>query len=144
MLQSPAPVNIKLWTRSREIQCWNRCVSLRYDFYKGTRRMKLLDSNEIRQLRDVCVWILWDRGVYVNKSLSNYISHLDTKNPCKVYDLQGLTILTVIKPKTRRKRTSAFFIRFCIIYFTTSVPFISRGYSITWNSFILKLKAISF
>ncbi len=55
MLQSPAPVNIKLWTRSREIQCWNRCVSLRYDFYKGTRRMKLLDSNEIQQLRDVCV-----------------------------------------------------------------------------------------
>ena len=29
---------------------------LRYDFYRGTRRMKLLDSNEIRQLRDVCVF----------------------------------------------------------------------------------------
>ena len=28
----------------------------RYDFYKGTRRMKLLDSNEIRQFRDVCVF----------------------------------------------------------------------------------------
>ena len=26
------------------------------NFYKGTRRMKLLDSNEIRQLRDVCVF----------------------------------------------------------------------------------------
>ena len=24
--------------------------------YKGTRRMKLLDSNEIRQLRDVCIF----------------------------------------------------------------------------------------
>ena len=24
--------------------------------YKGTRRMKLLDSNEIRQLRDACVF----------------------------------------------------------------------------------------
>ena len=55
MLQSPDPVDIKLWTRSGEIQYWNRCISLRYDFYKGTRRMKLLDSNEIRQLRDVCV-----------------------------------------------------------------------------------------
>ena len=53
---SPTPVDIKLWTRSGEIQCWNRCISLRYDFYKGTRRMKLLDSNEIRQLRDVCVF----------------------------------------------------------------------------------------
>ena len=54
-LQSPDPVNIKLWTHSGEIQCWNRCVSLRYDFYKETRRIKLLGSNEIRQLRDVCV-----------------------------------------------------------------------------------------
>ena len=24
--------------------------------YNGTRRMKLLDSNEIRQLRDVCIF----------------------------------------------------------------------------------------
>ena len=56
MLQSPDPVDIKLWTRSGEIQCWLRCISLRYDFYKGTRRMNLLDSNEIRQLRDVCVF----------------------------------------------------------------------------------------
>lgn len=56
MLQSPEPVDIKLWTCSGEIQCWHRCISLRYDFYKGTRRMKLLDSNEIRQLRDVCVF----------------------------------------------------------------------------------------
>ena len=56
MLQSPEPVDLKLWTRSGEIQCWHRCISLRYDFYKGTRRMKLLDSNEIRQLRDVCVF----------------------------------------------------------------------------------------
>ena len=55
MLQFPAPVNIKLWTHSGEIQCWNRCVSLRYDFYKETRRIKLLGSNEIRQLRDVSV-----------------------------------------------------------------------------------------
>ena len=55
MLQSSDPVYIKLWTHCGEIQCWNRCVSLRYDFYKETRRMKLLDSNEIQQLRDVCV-----------------------------------------------------------------------------------------
>ena len=36
MLQSPEPVELKLWTRSGEIQCWHRCISLRYDFYKGT------------------------------------------------------------------------------------------------------------
>jgi len=43
-------------TRSGEVQHWTRCTSLKYDFYKGTRRMKLLDSNEIRQLRDVCIF----------------------------------------------------------------------------------------
>ena len=31
MLQSPEPVDIKLWTRSGEIQCWRRCISLRYE-----------------------------------------------------------------------------------------------------------------
>ena len=65
MLQSPDPVDIKLWTRSGEIQCWLRCISLRYDFYKGTRRMKLLESNEIRLLRDVCVFEINGLEVFV-------------------------------------------------------------------------------
>ena len=55
LLQSPDPVDIKHWTRSGEIQCWNRCISLRYDFYKGTRRIKLSDFVRIQQLRYVCV-----------------------------------------------------------------------------------------
>ena len=65
MLQSPEPVDIKLWTCSGEIQCWHRCISLRYDFYKGTRRMKLLDSNEIRQLRDACVFEINGMEVFI-------------------------------------------------------------------------------
>lgn len=36
MFQFPEPVDLKLWTRSGEIQSWHRCISLRYDFYKGT------------------------------------------------------------------------------------------------------------
>ncbi len=56
LLQSPEPLDLTLWNRSGEIQHWHRSISLRYDFYKGTRRMKLLDSNEIRQLRDVCIF----------------------------------------------------------------------------------------
>ena len=56
ILSSPEPVDIRLWTKSGEIQFWRRCISLKYDFYKGTRRMKLLDSNQIRQLRDVCIF----------------------------------------------------------------------------------------
>lgn len=55
LLQSPEPLDITLWTKSREIQHWNRVISLRYDFYKGTRRMKFLDNNPIRQLRNVCI-----------------------------------------------------------------------------------------
>ena len=35
----------------------------KYDFYKGTRRMKLLDSNEIRKLRDA--WIFEVNGIDV-------------------------------------------------------------------------------
>lgn len=71
MLQSPEPVDIKLWTRSGEIQRWHRCISLRYDFYKGTRRMKLLDSNEIRQLRDVRVFEITDIQLLYNKKMKH-------------------------------------------------------------------------
>ena len=65
ILSSPEPVDIRLWTRSGEIQHWHRCISLKYDFYKGTRRMKLLDSNQIRQLRDVCIFEVNGVEVYM-------------------------------------------------------------------------------
>ena len=53
MLQAGDPVNISLWTKDGQIQHWNNCIPLRYDFYKGVRRMKLLTSRQIRQVRDV-------------------------------------------------------------------------------------------
>ena len=65
ILDSPEPIDIRIWTRNGEIQHWRRCISLRYDFYKGTRRMKLLDSNEIRQLRDVCIFEVNGVEVYM-------------------------------------------------------------------------------
>ena len=65
ILSSSEPIDIRLWTRSCEIQSCHRCISLRYDFYKGTRRMKLLDSNEIRQLRDVCIFEVNGMEVYM-------------------------------------------------------------------------------
>ena len=65
ILSSPEPIDIRLCTRSGEIQSWHRCISLKYDFYKGTRRMKLLDSNEIRQLRDVCIFEVNGIEVYM-------------------------------------------------------------------------------
>ena len=65
ILDSPEPIDIRLWTKSGEIQHWTRCISLKYDFYKGTRRMKLLDSNQIRQLRDVCIFEINGIEVYM-------------------------------------------------------------------------------
>lgn len=56
MLKSPDPVDITLWTSSGEIQHWERCVPLKYDFYGGTRRFKILSSGQIRQARDVCIF----------------------------------------------------------------------------------------
>ena len=31
ILSSPEPIDIRLWTRSDEIQSWHRCISLKYD-----------------------------------------------------------------------------------------------------------------
>ena len=56
MLKAGDPVDIKLWVKSGEIQEWRNCIPLRYNFYKGTRQMKLLDSRQIRQVRDVCIF----------------------------------------------------------------------------------------
>ena len=56
MLKAGDPVDLKLWTKSGEIQCWCNCIPLRYNFYQGTRQMKLLDSHQIRQVRDVCIF----------------------------------------------------------------------------------------
>ena len=56
MLNRPEPIDIRLWTRSGEIQEWKRCISIKYEHYKGTRKMKLLDSNQIRQCRECCIF----------------------------------------------------------------------------------------
>jgi hypothetical protein len=58
MLNRPEPVDIRLWTRTGEIQEWRRCISIKYDHYKGTRKFKLLDSNQIRQMRECCLFEL--------------------------------------------------------------------------------------
>ena len=56
MLDAPEPVDLKVWKRSGEILELKNCVSLRFDFYKGTRHIKLLDSRQIRQIRDACIF----------------------------------------------------------------------------------------
>ena len=56
MFQSPEPVGLKLWTARVKSNAGTVVFLSAMNFYKGTRRIKLLDSNEIRQLRDMCVF----------------------------------------------------------------------------------------
>ena len=56
MLAHPEPVDISLFTSKGEVQHYKNCISLRYDFRTGTRRIKLLSSGQIRQVRDVCIF----------------------------------------------------------------------------------------
>ncbi len=65
MLNRLEPIDIRLWTRSGEIQEWKRCISIKYEHYKGTRKMKLLDSNQIRQCRECCIFEINGMEVYL-------------------------------------------------------------------------------
>ncbi len=65
MLQAGAPVDISLWKSNGEIQHYRNVVPLWYDFYKGIRRIKLLDSREIRTVRDVCIFEINGMEVFV-------------------------------------------------------------------------------
>lgn len=55
MLDHPEPVDISLVTSKGEVQHYENCISLRYNFRAGTRTIKLLASGQIRQVRDVCI-----------------------------------------------------------------------------------------
>lgn len=65
MLNRPQPMDIRLWTRNGEIQEWKRCISIKYEHYKGTRKIKLLDSNQIRQCRECCIFEINGIEVYL-------------------------------------------------------------------------------
>lgn len=65
ILSHPEPVDISLWTAKGEIQHYHNCISLRYDFRNGTRRIKLLASGQIRQVRDTCIFKINDMEVFL-------------------------------------------------------------------------------
>lgn len=56
LMQKAEPFDLTLWTAKGEIQHWHNCLSLHYDFYSGTRNIKLLDSRQIRKVRDICIF----------------------------------------------------------------------------------------
>ena len=56
MLNSGDPVDISVWKANGEILHLHNCISLRYEFYAGTRNIKLLTSGQIRKIRDCCIF----------------------------------------------------------------------------------------
>ncbi len=65
ILASPEPVTLTVCTAKGEVQTYRRCVGLKADHYSGTRRVKLLDSGEIRRIRDSLILALNDMEVLI-------------------------------------------------------------------------------
>ncbi len=55
MLKRPDPVDLVVLDKSGRILLLDNCIGLKFDLYKGTRRIKLLSSGQIRTIRDVLV-----------------------------------------------------------------------------------------
>ena len=56
MLNRGEPLDILAWKSNGEILHLQNCISLRYDFATGTRNIKLLNSGQIRRIREVCIF----------------------------------------------------------------------------------------
>ena len=55
MLMRPDPVDLVVLDKTGRILYLNNCIGLKFDKYKGTRRVKLLNSGQIRTIRDILV-----------------------------------------------------------------------------------------
>lgn len=65
MLNSGNPVDISVWKSDGTILELHNCISLRYNFYGGWRNVKLLNSGELRKIRDVCIFRINDLEVFL-------------------------------------------------------------------------------
>ena len=55
MLMRPEPVDLVVLTKEGRVLELNHCIGLKFDKYKGTRRIKMLTSGEIRTVRDILI-----------------------------------------------------------------------------------------
>ncbi len=55
MLMRPEPVDLVVLTKEGRVLELNNCIGLKFDKYKGTRRIKMLTSGEIRSIRDILI-----------------------------------------------------------------------------------------
>ena len=65
ILDKGKPVNLRVVTSKGTVMEADNVVSLRYDYYGGTRTIKWLASGQIRTIRDVCIIGLNDFEVYL-------------------------------------------------------------------------------
>jgi len=69
MLLRPDPVDLVVWrtsgTNAGELLRYDNCISLHFDYYSGTRTVKLLTSNQIRRVRDVCIYKINEMEVFL-------------------------------------------------------------------------------
>lgn len=56
MLNSGDPVDISVWKSNGSILELRNVISLRYSFYGGWRNIKLLQSGQMRKIRDCCIF----------------------------------------------------------------------------------------
>lgn len=56
MLNSGDPVDLRVWKKDGSIMELRNVVSLRYDFKGGWRNIKVLESGEIRKIRDCLIF----------------------------------------------------------------------------------------
>lgn len=66
MLNSGDPVDISVWKSDGSIMHLKNCISLRYNFYEGWRNVKLLNSSEMRRVRDCCIFRINDMEFFCN------------------------------------------------------------------------------
>lgn len=55
MLKRPDPVDLIVLSKDGRRLEINNCVGLKFDLYKGTRRIKQLDSGQCRTIRDILI-----------------------------------------------------------------------------------------
>lgn len=55
MLKRPDPVDLVVLAKDGRVMYLNNCVGLKFDLYKGTRRVRLVDSGQIRCIRDILI-----------------------------------------------------------------------------------------
>ncbi len=65
MLDSGRPVSLSYVKKNGQIMNVDNVVSLRYDYYAGTRTIKLLRNGQKRTIHDVCIISIDDFEVFL-------------------------------------------------------------------------------